>query len=217
MCAGISARSNASTAATSSPTATRTAKARTRNGSIRCVFDGRELWGADADPTLKVSIDAFEPYLEMACTKVDANGRNGRDDMTSRRAPRDRRSAGHSARRRRAGVPRAVGGAGFRHDAGAARARRVHLAGMGGGAVGRRSSARKAQAIPTPARPITCIGWRRWSGWWRKKASPMRRHCIAITTPGSTPASARRTASRSNCGRTISTKTIPSARSSCSR
>jgi nitrile hydratase beta subunit len=30
------------------------------------VFDGRELWGADADPTLKVSIDAFEPYLEKA-------------------------------------------------------------------------------------------------------------------------------------------------------
>ena len=28
------------------------------------VFDGRELWGADSDPTLKVSIDAFEPYLE---------------------------------------------------------------------------------------------------------------------------------------------------------
>ena len=30
------------------------------------VFDGRELWGADADPTLKVSIDAFEPYLKRA-------------------------------------------------------------------------------------------------------------------------------------------------------
>jgi nitrile hydratase subunit beta len=30
------------------------------------VFDGRELWGADADPTVKVSIDAFEPYLETA-------------------------------------------------------------------------------------------------------------------------------------------------------
>jgi nitrile hydratase subunit beta len=30
------------------------------------VFDGRELWGADADPALKVSIDAFEPYLESA-------------------------------------------------------------------------------------------------------------------------------------------------------
>jgi nitrile hydratase subunit beta len=28
------------------------------------VFEGRELWGPDADPTLKVSIDAFEPYLE---------------------------------------------------------------------------------------------------------------------------------------------------------
>ena len=30
------------------------------------VFDGRELWGPDADPTVKVSIDAFEPYLEPA-------------------------------------------------------------------------------------------------------------------------------------------------------
>jgi nitrile hydratase len=30
------------------------------------VFDGPELWGADADPTSKVSIDAFEPYLELA-------------------------------------------------------------------------------------------------------------------------------------------------------
>jgi nitrile hydratase len=27
-------------------------------------FDARELWGADADPKLKVSIEAFEPYLE---------------------------------------------------------------------------------------------------------------------------------------------------------
>lgn len=30
------------------------------------VFCGRELWGDDADPTLKVSIEAFEPYLEHA-------------------------------------------------------------------------------------------------------------------------------------------------------
>ncbi len=30
------------------------------------VFDGRELWGPDADPNLKVSIEAFEPYLEPA-------------------------------------------------------------------------------------------------------------------------------------------------------
>ena len=30
------------------------------------VFDGAELWGPDADPTVKISIDAFEPYLEAA-------------------------------------------------------------------------------------------------------------------------------------------------------
>jgi nitrile hydratase subunit beta len=30
------------------------------------VFDGRELWGNDADHSVKVSIDAFEPYLERA-------------------------------------------------------------------------------------------------------------------------------------------------------
>jgi nitrile hydratase len=29
-------------------------------------FDGRELWGADADPTVSVSVDAWEPYLEPA-------------------------------------------------------------------------------------------------------------------------------------------------------
>ena len=28
------------------------------------VFDGRELWGAQADSSLKVSIEAFEPYLD---------------------------------------------------------------------------------------------------------------------------------------------------------
>jgi nitrile hydratase beta subunit len=30
------------------------------------VFDSRELWGENADPTLKVSVEAFEPYLEPA-------------------------------------------------------------------------------------------------------------------------------------------------------
>ncbi len=30
------------------------------------VFSGRELWGAKADPTLSVSIEAFEPYLTPA-------------------------------------------------------------------------------------------------------------------------------------------------------
>lgn len=29
-------------------------------------FEARELWGADADPLVRVSIDAFEPYLEPA-------------------------------------------------------------------------------------------------------------------------------------------------------
>jgi nitrile hydratase len=29
-------------------------------------FDARELWGADADPAVAVSVDAFEPYLEPA-------------------------------------------------------------------------------------------------------------------------------------------------------
>jgi len=29
-------------------------------------FDGRELWGPDGDPTIKVSVDAFEPYLDPA-------------------------------------------------------------------------------------------------------------------------------------------------------
>lgn len=29
-------------------------------------FTGRELWGGDADPTLCVSVDAWEPYMEAA-------------------------------------------------------------------------------------------------------------------------------------------------------
>ena len=29
-------------------------------------FDGRELWGGNADPTVTVSVDAWEPYLEPA-------------------------------------------------------------------------------------------------------------------------------------------------------
>jgi nitrile hydratase subunit beta len=30
------------------------------------VFSARELWGADADPAVEVSIEAFEPYLDPA-------------------------------------------------------------------------------------------------------------------------------------------------------
>ena len=29
-------------------------------------FEGRELWGVESDPKLKVSVDAWEPYLEPA-------------------------------------------------------------------------------------------------------------------------------------------------------
>jgi nitrile hydratase len=29
-------------------------------------FDGRELWGPDSDPTVRVAIEAWEPYLESA-------------------------------------------------------------------------------------------------------------------------------------------------------
>ncbi len=31
------------------------------------VFEGRELWGPDADPALRVSIEAFESYLDPLC------------------------------------------------------------------------------------------------------------------------------------------------------
>jgi len=27
-------------------------------------FDGRELWGAESDPTVRVSVEAWERYLE---------------------------------------------------------------------------------------------------------------------------------------------------------
>ncbi len=30
------------------------------------LFEGRELWGENSDPTLRVSIDAWEPYLDPA-------------------------------------------------------------------------------------------------------------------------------------------------------
>jgi nitrile hydratase subunit beta len=29
-------------------------------------FEGRELWGGDADPSVEISVDAWEPYLELA-------------------------------------------------------------------------------------------------------------------------------------------------------
>ena len=61
-----SAPSSSTTAATSLPTSTRSARARIRTGSTPCASTGRELWGKDGDPTLSVSVDAWEPYLERA-------------------------------------------------------------------------------------------------------------------------------------------------------
>ena len=46
--------------------APRSRRARIRSGSTPWCSTRAELWGADADPTVKISIDAFEPYLEPA-------------------------------------------------------------------------------------------------------------------------------------------------------
>ena len=66
MPAASSARSRRCAAAMSFPTAPRSAPATTRNGSIRSSLPARELWGEAADPAIKVSIEAFEPYLSPA-------------------------------------------------------------------------------------------------------------------------------------------------------
>ena len=47
-----------------SRTAMRSARAKTRKWLYTVRFDGRELWGDQADPTTQVSVDAWEPYLE---------------------------------------------------------------------------------------------------------------------------------------------------------
>ena len=59
-------RSTRCAKASSSPTATRMAAARTRNGSTPWSSTAAEIWGEGADPTLTVSIDAWESYLEPA-------------------------------------------------------------------------------------------------------------------------------------------------------
>ena len=72
--------------------------------------------------------------------------------------------------------------------------------GRGAGAEIKRAQGR---AIPTPARPITGIGWRRWNTDRRKGVATIK-PCIATATPGTTPPTARRTARRSNWPRMIS-------------
>ena len=59
------------------PTATRKVRAKIRNGFTPCASTGRNM-GRTADPTLKVSVDAWEPYLERA------------DDRSIRKPPQRR-------------------------------------------------------------------------------------------------------------------------------
>src|SRR3984957_11399316 len=64
-----------------------------------------------------------------------------------------------------------------------------------------KSAARKRRAIPTPARPTTGTGSRRWNGWLPRRASPPRKSCIVTAMPGTTLPTARRTADRTEAGR----------------
>jgi nitrile hydratase len=48
------------------PDSTTTGKGEDPHWLYTVVFDGRELWGPESDPTIKVSIEAWEPYLEHA-------------------------------------------------------------------------------------------------------------------------------------------------------
>ncbi len=64
MCAAMSAWWSAITAAMCFRIRPRWRPARHPQWLYTVVFEGAELWGPDADPTVKISIDAFEPYLE---------------------------------------------------------------------------------------------------------------------------------------------------------
>ena len=61
-----------------------------------------------------------------------------------------------------------------------------------------RSSARRRQAIPTPARPTIGTGSTRSNASSRRRGSRPARRCVAIATRGTTPPTARRTAPRSS-------------------
>src|SRR5436190_13057407 len=66
-----------------------------------------------------------------------------------------------------------------------------------------KSSARKRPAIPTPAKLITGIGWRRSSDLYQRKALPAPKLCTAIARPGTTPPTVRHMVRLSSCNRTI--------------
>ena len=138
---------------------------------------------------------------------MDSSRRSlGRNDAADIDAAATRRAAvpEHSARCRRAGLPRALGSAGLRHDARPARARPVQPGPNGRRRSARRSSARRPPAIPIPARPIIGTGSTRSSASSPPKVWRTWRCSHAIATPGITPPTARRTARRSSSGRTTS-------------
>ena len=188
--------------------------ARGRVGVIECVrgchvFPGQRRDRPGREPAVALHGGVRGPRIVGRGRRSDAQGLDRRlgalsgagmtaiDPIAARRAaeavpgiPRDARGAG---------VSRAVGGAGLRHGAGAARARAVHLDRVGRDARPTRSSARRPPAIPTPARPITGTGSTRWSAWSPRRAiADARDVCIAITMPGTTRPIARRTAHRSS-------------------
>ena len=66
MSGAASAPSSSTTAATSLPTSNSLGKGEDPHWLYTVRFDGRELWGKEGDPTLSVSVDAWEPYLERA-------------------------------------------------------------------------------------------------------------------------------------------------------
>jgi len=98
--------SSACTAAMSFPDAMVAGKGKIRNGLYTVVFDGRELWGRDGDPTVKVSIDRSSRIWSRVTWRLS---------MTPPAAPSPpcppfRATAG-------SGVPRALGSAGLRDAA----------------------------------------------------------------------------------------------------
>ena len=66
MCAAMSARSSSISVAASIPNSAANEAGENPQWLYTVVFDSAELWGPDADPTVKISVDAFEPYLEPA-------------------------------------------------------------------------------------------------------------------------------------------------------
>ena len=153
------------------------------------VFAGHELWGPDGDPTTRVSVDAWEPYLEPAEKKMI-------DRAAAARATQEVPSIPHDA-----------DGPVFREPWEAqafALAVALHERGLFSWQEWADDAQRRDQARASCRRsrhrrdllPALARGARAAGGGERRHARPRR--CIALSTPGSTPASARRMGSRSS-------------------